>query len=82
MVLDLSYDFFSTTPDVLARITSLEDLDLSNNNLQTLSVGLGALPNLKKLYLRQNPILRSAAELQPFLPIIERLEAGQTEVFR
>ena len=81
-VLDLSYDFFSTTPDVLSRLTSLEDLDLSNNNLQTLSAGLGALPNLQKLYLRQNPILQSAANLQPFLPIIERLEAGQTEVFR
>ncbi len=81
-VLDLSYDFFSTTPDVLSQLTSLEDLDLSNNNLQTLSAGLGALPNLQKLYLRQNPILQSVATLKPFLPIIERLEAGQTEVFR
>jgi Leucine-rich repeat (LRR) protein len=81
-LLDLSYDFFSTTPNVVDKLMRLEDLDLSNNNLQTLSVGLGALPNLQKLYLRENPILRTAADLQPYLPIIERLEAQKTEVFR
>jgi Leucine-rich repeat (LRR) protein len=81
-LLDLNHNDFSVIPDVLTRLPSLADLDLSNNNVQELPAGLAGLPNLKKLYLRSNPLTQTPARLAPYLGLIERLEARQTEVFR
>ncbi|GAB3881749.1 hypothetical protein GCM10028825_03400 [Spirosoma agri] len=80
-ILDLGYNWFSVAPAVLASIPSLEELDLSNNNLQELPRSLGESRQLRKLYLRSNPLSRDNVKAGPYAPLIQQLEANQTEVF-
>lgn len=80
-VLDLGYNWFTVPPAVLASLPALEELDLSNNNVQELPPSLGGLRGLKKLYLRSNPMTRTDAKAGPYAPVIQQLEANQTEVF-
>jgi Leucine-rich repeat (LRR) protein len=80
-ILDLGYNWFSVAPKVLAALPSLEELDLSNNNLQELPRSLGESKRLKKLYLRSNPLSGANVKSGPYAPIIQQLEANQTEVF-
>lgn len=80
-LLDLGYNFFSTTPLVLDRLVTLEEIDLNSNNLQELSPGLLNLSNLKKLYLRNNPITAGQGRVGSFTQTIQQLEARKTEVF-
>lgn len=80
-VLDLGYNWFTVPPAVLTALPALEELDLSNNNLQELPQSLGSLRGLKKLYLRSNPLTRTDAKTGPYAPVIQQLEANQTEVF-
>ncbi len=80
-VLDLGYNWFTVPPAVLASLPALEELDLSNNNVQELPPSLGGLKGLKKLYLRSNPLTRTDAKAGPYAPVLNQLEANNTEVF-
>lgn len=80
-VLDLSYNWFAVPAPVLATLPALEELDLSNNNIGELPPALGNLKSLKKLYLRSNPLTTKDAKAGPYAPVINQLEANQTEVF-
>ncbi|MFD2573115.1 leucine-rich repeat domain-containing protein [Spirosoma soli] len=80
-VFDLSYNEFTVAPAVLATLPSLEELDLSNNNLQDIPKEFGGSTHLKKLYLRSNPLSRDDAKKGPYAQLIEQLEANKTEVF-
>ena len=80
-MLDLGYNWFTVPPAVLASLPALEELDLSNNNVQELPPSLGGLKGLKKLYLRSNPLTRTDAKAGPYAPVLNQLEANNTEVF-
>lgn len=80
-ILDLSHNWFSVVPAVVADFPYLEELDFSNNNVQEMPAVLGKSKSLKKLYLRSNPLTRDNVKAGPYAPVIEQLEANQTEVF-
>jgi len=57
-VLAMQGQKLKTIPPKVLTITKLHSLDLSNNMLTTLPVGLGSLELLKKLILRDNRLVR------------------------
>jgi Leucine-rich repeat (LRR) protein len=52
-------------PTFLGQLTNLQELSLSDNQLQSLPVSLGQLTNLRKLCLHNNQLKNQAKQYLP-----------------
>ncbi|MEZ4903888.1 MAG: leucine-rich repeat domain-containing protein [Spirosomataceae bacterium] len=79
-ILDINNNQFSTLPSQIGQLRRVEDLDISRNNLSEVPKDLLRLPQLKKLYLRDNPFAKDTMLLSRSKPVIETLEGNKTDV--
>ena len=62
-ILDAGFNRLITVPD-LSVIPSLQEVDLQHNNLEEIPWNLLNKPNLKMLFLRDNPFISDPDDLQ------------------